>query len=135
MFNKISSLILSVLLLLVLSGNANNLPVLVVSFLALVLGSVYFNYRRFKLAWSHLLLPVLFLIGVFSIYSILSSQMLKIIFTLISVLSFYFLEKHLGKESHFLQNIYLFSAFSIFTGMFAAQFYFNLNHWFLALLG
>ncbi|OGE81218.1 MAG: hypothetical protein A3E98_02080 [Candidatus Doudnabacteria bacterium RIFCSPHIGHO2_12_FULL_48_11] len=130
MFERISPIVLAGLFLLAVLGSGRDLPLLaglvvVVAFIATVV-----NYRRFGLYWSHLLLPVLYLLGVGGVYATVSDIAVKSIFLGGSVIGFYFLERQLGKESHLLQNLYLVSAFLIYLAIFAMRFYFaSLSIW------
>ena len=79
------------------------------------------------MSWPHLLLPVLYLAGFGIIFSIISGPLLKILFLVLGSVLFYWLEINIGRESHLLQNLFLLSAFALYVGVFAFQFYFNLN--------
>jgi len=127
MFNKLSSLILSVLLFLVFLGSVANLSVVGISILLLMISATVINYKRLGFSWPHLLLPCLYLLGIGGIFVIIPSVSIRLLFLVASVLVFFLLEANLGKESHLLQNIYLFSVFAIYLGIFALQFYFHLN--------
>ncbi|MGE5297620.1 MAG: hypothetical protein ACM3KM_00455 [Acidobacteriaceae bacterium] len=127
MFNKISSLVLAGLLFAVLTGSKNHISLLALSLGVLVLATFVVNIKRIGLSWPHLLLPVLFLLGCGLIYMIIDSPTLRLLFLLASSVSFYLLESKLGKESHLLQNFYLFSVLSIFVGIFALDFYLDLS--------
>ncbi len=137
MFNKISPIILGILLFLVLAGSERNLGVFLTSLLIVILVTLYVNYRRFGLNWSHLLLPVFFLLGIGMVGVVMPSTATKIVFTASAVISFVLLEMYLGHESHLLQNLYLLSVFMIYLGLFAARFYFvDVSFWWiLATLG
>lgn len=122
---------------LVLAGSDRNIWVFLASQLVLILVTIYVNYRRFGLYWSHLLLPIFFLLGVVMVGAIMPSTITKIVFTAFAVVGFMSLELHLGHESHLLQNLYLLSIFMIYLGLFAGRFYFvDVSFWWiLALLG
>lgn len=137
MFNKISPIILGILLFLVLVGSDRNIWAFLASLLILILVALYVNYRRFGVNWSHLLLPLFFLMGIGMVGAIMPSTATKIVFTASAVISFVSLELHLGRESHLLQNLYLLSVFMIYLGLFAARFYFvDVSFWWiLAILG
>ena|SRR3989338_1760305 len=134
MFSKISSLVLAILLFLVLLGSTSNLYVFGVSLGVLIIATFIVNLRRLGWNMSYLLFPVFFLIGVGGMFSIITSPTLRLIFLIVSCILFLMVELQLGKESHFLQNIYLLSAFAIFISIFALQFYFSLGIYLLALL-
>ena len=99
------------------------------SVVVLIFASLAINYKRLNFTWPHLMLPVIYLLAVGSVYTIISDSTIRTIFLVIASMSFYVLEVKLGKESHFLQNIYLLSVFGIFLALFALQFYFNLPVW------
>ncbi|MGE5392328.1 MAG: hypothetical protein ACM3NH_01105 [Candidatus Saccharibacteria bacterium] len=126
MFNRLSSLILAILLFAILAGSANNFYVFAVSLAILLVASFSINLKRVGLSWPHLLLPVFFLLGIGGVFVIITTSAERNIFLLAASVVFYLLESNLGKESHLLQNIYLFSVFSLFLGLFSAQFYFHL---------
>lgn len=130
MFNSIAPLILSILLLVALLGSASNLFVLGISTTLLIVFTTFINYKRLGFYWSHLLLPIFFLIGLSVTYAIIPSPTMRIIFLILAATSFYFLERQLGKESHYLQNIFLVTVFLVYVGLFAAAFYFvSLSFW------
>ena len=133
MFNRISTLILSILLFMVLLGSAASLQVLVLALSILILGVLAVNYKRVGLIWPHLLLPTFYLLGVGSIFSVISSPTWRLVFLIAACLVFYVMEMELGRESHFLQNVFLFSVLAIFIGLFAIQFYFHLYFLWLVL--
>lgn len=126
MFNRLSSLILAILLFTVLAGSANNFYVFAASLAILLVATFSINVKRVGLSWPHLLLPVFFLLGIGGIFVVVTTSASRIAFLLAASVVFYLLESNLGKESHLLQNIYLFSVFAIFLGIFSAQFYFHL---------
>ena len=134
MFNKISSLILSVLFFFVLLGSAADFYVFVASVLIFAAATFAVNIKKTGWSWSHLLLPGLFILGVACIFVVITSPTLRIIFLLVSSLMFYILENQLGRESHFLQNIYLFSVFAILVGVYAFHFYFHFAFYWLVLM-
>jgi hypothetical protein len=132
MFNRISSVVLTILLFLIswwaTNGlNPASLTVFAVSLAVFIVSTLVVNWKRLGTSWPHLLLPCLYLIGVGSIFVVLTSPSWRLIFLILACLVFYALEMQLGHESHFLQNVYLFSVFAIFVGLFALQFYFHLN--------
>src|SRR5262249_14596300 len=81
---------------------------------------------RLNFSWPHLMLPVLYLVGVGIVYAAISGYTLRLTFLLVAAVTFYFLETKLGKESHFLQNIFLLSVFSWYVGLYGIHFYFKL---------
>jgi len=135
MFNRVSSLILSLLLFMVFYGSTSSLYVFAAGLVLFAAATFAINVKRVGISWSHLLLPVFYLLGVGSIFAVIGNHNLRLIFLLASAIVFYFVELHLGRESHFLQNVYLFSAFAIFTGLYSLQFYFpKMSVMFLVLL-
>ena len=120
------------MLLLLLLGSAANFYVVLVSMAILIVATFIINYKRLGLAWPHLLLPTFYLIGTTVVFLILPSPLLRLVYLVFTSLVFYLLEANLGKESHLLQNIYLGSAFMVFLGLFAFQFYFHLSSLILA---
>ncbi len=131
MFSKISSITLAVLLFLMLLGSQSHLYILVSSTVVLVFATFAINFKRLNFTWPHLLLPTFYLSAVSSVFAIIPSPTIRISFLIGASILFYFLEIKLGRESHFLQNIYLVSAFALFLGMFSLEFYFNLRIWYL----
>jgi hypothetical protein len=135
MFNRISSLILAILLFLLLLGSAANFYVVLVSTAILVIATLVLNYKRLGFSWPQLLLPCFYLVGVGAVFMILPSPALRLAYLLSTSFLFYLLELNLGKESHLLQNIYLSSVFMLYLGIYAFQFYFHLgNFWLVALM-
>ncbi len=115
-------------------GTHTNFYVLFGATIVLVLATLILNFRRLNFTWPHLLLPTLYLGGVLSAFVVITSPTPRLIFLIFSGIVFYFLEMRLGRESHLLQNIYLASLFGWYLGLFAIQFYFNLNGVYLALV-
>lgn len=134
MFNRISSFTLAILLFAVLAGSNRSMPVLIASLVILIAATFAINLRRIGLSWPHLLLPVLYLLGAGCLYMVITRPTLSVIFLVVICILFFFLEQNLGKESHFLQNIYLLSAFAIFVGIFALKHYFSLDTIWLLLI-
>ncbi len=134
MFTKISSLILAILVFLMFFGSAANLYVFAASLAVLIFASLAVNFKRLNFTWPHLMLPLIYLVAAGSAFLVVDemldgNRIYRIIFLLIIAAIFYLLEIKLGKESHFLQNVYLLSVFAIFLAMFAFQFYFVINIW------
>ena len=129
MFTRISSITLAILLFLVLLGSQSNLYIYAASLIVLIFGAFAINFKRLNFTWPHLLLPTIYLLGVGSVVAVISSSTFRLVFLILACILFYALEMRLGKESHFLQNIYLLSVFAIYLGVFALQFYFNLKVW------
>ncbi|OGF01986.1 MAG: hypothetical protein A3I07_02140 [Candidatus Doudnabacteria bacterium RIFCSPLOWO2_02_FULL_42_9] len=77
------------------------------------------------------MLPVIYLMATGSIFVIINSLTIRILFLICISVIFYLLELKLGKESHFLQNVYLLSVFAIFLSMFAFEFYFDVKVWYI----
>jgi hypothetical protein len=139
MFNRISSATLTFILILIawMSTNGINpasLTVFVIAWVLFIICTFIFNWRKLGFSWPHLLLPIFYLVGIGSVFVVLPTQTLRILFLIPASLVFYFLETQLGHESHFLQNLYLFSVFAVFIGLNAVQFYFRINTLFMSLL-
>lgn len=135
MFTRISSLALAILLAVLLwAGIKNSEPnfyLLAVSIVVLIFASFAVNFKRLNFTWPHLLLPTIYLLAVGSVFAILPVRREQIVFLVFAAVVFYFLEIRIGRESHFLQNVYLLSSFAIFLGLFALEFYFNPKLWWL----
>lgn len=129
MFTRISSITLAVLLFFVLLGSQGNPYIFATSIVVLIFATFAINFKRLHFTWPHLLLPTIYLIGISSIFAVITSPTLRVVFLIIACILFYILEMKLGRESHFLQNMYLMSAFALYLGLFAVQFYFNLPAW------
>ncbi len=134
MFTRISSITLAILLFLVLLGSRANFYVLGVSVVILIFATLAINFKRLNFTWPHLLLPSIYLLGVASMFAIITNPSIRLIFLIAASLTFYFLEMKLGRESHFLQNIYLLSVFALYLTVFAVEFYFNLKIWLIIIL-
>ncbi len=104
------------------------------SVVVLILAALAVNYKRLNFTWPHLILPVIYIVGVASVYAVISSFTFRLFFLLAAALVFYFLEMKLGHESHFLQNIFLLSVFAWYIGLFAIQFYFKLPYIFFVVV-
>ncbi len=126
MFNRISSLTLAILLFLTFFGSRNYHYILLAAVVFMILASLAINYRRLNFTWPHLLLPILYLVGVASVFAVIASFKLQVIFLISASLVLYVLEMKLGHESHFLQNIFLLSVFAWYMGLFALQLYIRL---------
>ncbi|MBI2355846.1 MAG: hypothetical protein HYV13_01395 [Candidatus Doudnabacteria bacterium] len=130
MLHKISPVILSILLVVALLGSSGNLPLMGASIVVLAAVATFINYKRLGFYWSHLLLPIFFLVGAAGTYAVIPSQKPGLIFLILAGISFFYLERTLGKESHYLQNIFLLTVFLIYLGLFASAFYFvNFSFW------
>jgi hypothetical protein len=112
-------------------GSAAHLYVFATSVVVLIFASLAINFKRLNFTWPHLMLPVIFLVASGSVFTIINSSTLRLIFLIGIAITFYFLEVKLGKESHFLQNVYLLSVFALFLSMFAVVFYFNIKVWYM----
>jgi hypothetical protein len=139
MFNRVSSLILTLLLLMIFwwsaqAVNPSSLTVFVVSLGLFIVSTFIVNIRRLGTSWPHLMLPVFYLLGMGSIFMVLTTSAMRLLFLIPAAFVFYMIELELGRESHFLQNVFLFSAFAIFVGLFGLQFYFHLNYIWMTLL-
>jgi len=126
MFTKVSSFALSVLMYVVLYGTQSNLYLLAAGVFGLILATVAINFKRLNFTWPHLLLPVIYIISVASVYSLVTNVFWQETFLVVAALVFFLMEIRLGRESHLLQNIFLLSAFGIFLGLFAVDYYFQL---------
>ncbi|HTL39574.1 MAG TPA: hypothetical protein VL306_02065 [Methylomirabilota bacterium] len=133
MFNRISSLTLAVLLFLTFFGSRNYHYILLAAVVFMILASLAINYKRLNFTWPHLLLPIIYLIGVTCVFAVIANFKVQIVFLGLASLVLYFLEMKLGHESHFLQNIFLFSVFGWYVGLFAVQLYVRLPIFFLIL--
>jgi len=126
-FTRISSFILAVLLFLAMLNAKNNPYIYAASVLVLIFAAFIVNFKRLSFTWPHLLLPTTYILAVSSVFMVITNPTARFVFLLLSSLTFFGLELRLGKESHFLQNIYLISAFGLYLGMFAVRFYFNVS--------
>jgi len=133
MFTRISSLALAILLAIMLWASIKNSDpnfyLLAASIVVMIFASFAINFKRLNFTWPHLLLPAIYLLAVGSVFAILPGRGEQVAFLFFAAVVFYFLEFRIGRESHFLQNIYLLSSFAIFLGLFALEFYFNLKIW------
>lgn len=132
MFNRISSAVLAIVLFMIswwaISGlNPSSLTVFTVALALFCFGTFLVNWRRLGFSWPHLLLPIFYLLGFASIFVTLTNPAWRMAFLVASCLAFYIMQISLGHESHFLQNIYLFSVFAIFVGVESLQFYFHIS--------
>jgi hypothetical protein len=126
MFNRISSLVLGIAMFVVFYGSirsVNDFYVFLVSLALLLLAVTIINIKRLGFSWPHILLPVIYIVGVSSIFVVITGPTLRTVFLAVSSIILYWVELQLGRESHFLQNVYLFSAFAWFLGLFALHFY------------
>jgi hypothetical protein len=131
MFNKISSLVLAIAMFMVFLGSvrsgdipsSNDLYLFLASVAILLVVATIINIKRLGFSWPHVLLPVIYIIGVSSIFVVITGPTLRTVFLVFASAVLYGVEAHLGRESHFLQNVYLFSVFSWFLGLFAVRFY------------
>jgi hypothetical protein len=129
MFNKISSLVLAVAMFMVFLGSVrsvNDFYIFLASLAVLLVVVTIINIKRLGFSWPHILLPVIYIIGVGCIFVVITSPTLRTVFLVAASAVLYGVETHLGRESHFLQNAYLFSVFSWFLGLFAVKFYLHL---------
>jgi hypothetical protein len=129
MFNKISSVILAILLFAVLVGSAgqDRYAVFMASLGILMVATFVLNFIRIGLSWPHLLLPMLYLLGIGSVFMVITGPTIRLLFLIVAAVTFYLLELNLGHESHLLQNVYLISVFALYIGIFAIHYYFSLN--------
>jgi hypothetical protein len=126
MFNRISSLVLAIAMFMVFQGSVrgvNDLYIFLASLVLLLVAVTIINVKRLGFSWSHVLLPIVYIIGVGSIFVVITSPGVRSTFLFFAAAVLYVLESQLGRESHFLQNVYLFSVFAWFLGLFAVIFY------------
>lgn len=126
MFNRISSLTLAIVFFLLLFGSRGHLYLLAGALVVMIFATMAINFKRLNFTWPHLLLPEIYLIGVTGLFSLIPGSTLRIIFLICAAAVFYLLEIKLGRESHFLQNIYLLSVIAWYVSLFGFQFYFHL---------
>lgn len=129
MFNKISSLVLAISMFVVFLASArsvNNFSIFLASLALLIVVVSVINIKRLGLSLPHILLPIIYIVGVGSIFIVITSPSIRSIFLFCASVVLYWVEISLGKESHFLQNVYLFSVFSWFLGLFAVDFYLHI---------
>ncbi len=130
MFNRISSLVLAIAMYMVFWGSVrsvNNFSILLASLALLLFAVTVINIRRLGLSWSHIMLPIIYVIGVGCIFMVIKEHPIRMVFLVFASVALYWIEMHLGRESHFLQNVYLFSVFAWFLGLFAIRFYLDVN--------
>ncbi|MBX4188141.1 MAG: hypothetical protein KW793_03325 [Candidatus Doudnabacteria bacterium] len=130
MFNKISSLVLGLAMFMVFIGSVrsvNDFYIFLTSLIILLVAVTAINIKRIGFTWPHILLPVIYIVGVGSIFVVITSPGVRSIFLFFASLVLYFLELQLGRESHFLQNVYLFSVFAWMLGLFAVVFYLDVD--------
>jgi hypothetical protein len=129
MFNRISSLVLAIAMFMVFMGSVrsnNELYILLISMAILLAAVTAINVKRIGFSWPHLLLPLIYIIGVGCIFIVISVDWFRTAFLVGTSLVLLGLELQLGKESHYLQNVYLFSVFAWFVGLFAIEFTFDI---------
>lgn len=133
MFTQIASVILSLALIFVLPATAPSPWLYMAAVIFLCIVSVVVNIKKVNFSWSHLMLPVIYIMSVSSVFLIITNPALRLPFLILAAINLFFIEFNLGKESHLLQNAFLLSVFGLYAGMFAFHYYFNLNHWWLLL--
>lgn len=129
MFNKISSLVLAIAMFMVFLGSVrsvNDFYIFLASLSVLLVVVTIINIKRLGFSWPHILLPVIYIVGVGSIFVVITSPTIRSVFLFFASVVLYWVEANLGRESHFLQNVYLFSVFSWFLGLFAVDFYLHI---------
>lgn len=134
MNNKISSLILTILFVVIFWGSVSNYFVLMAAVALLIIAVSAVNLKRVSYSWPHLLLPVLFLLAAGGIFAILTSFQLRIWFLLLAGIIFYLMETNLRKEGYLLQTVFLMSSFALYVGLFSLHFYLRLNPGLLTIL-
>ena len=115
-----------------LEGQSNNparFYIVVIIIVVLIFATLAINFKRLNFTWPHLMLPVIYLLAVGSVFVILNSRTIMLLFLLLTSTAFYLLEVRLGRESHFLQNIFLLTVFALYFALLGFQFYFNLRIW------
>jgi hypothetical protein len=130
MFNRISSLVLAIAMFMVLGGSVrtdNDFYIFLASLAVLLVAVTIINIKRLGFSWPHILLPIIYIVGVGCIFIMITDPRLRSVFLFFSSTVLYVLETQLGRESHFLQNVYLFSVFAWFLGLFAVIFYLNIG--------
>ncbi len=138
MFNRISSLILAIAMFMVFLGSVqsvNDFYIFITSLVLLLIGVTIINIKRLGFSWPHILLPVIYVVGAGSIFAVITNPNLRSIFLFFAALILYLMEVQLGRESHFLQNVYLFSVFAWFLGLFAVIFYLDIPTFWAVLAG
>lgn len=129
MFNKISSFVLAIAMFIAFYGSvrsSENFYVFLLSLAVLLAVVSLVNIKRVGFSWSQILLPIIYIVGAGSIFIVIPSEGMRLTFLILASLMMYGVEDQLGRESHFLQNIYLFSVFAWFLGLFAIHFYLDL---------
>lgn len=130
MLNRIYPLVLAVLLFLALFNTTENLGLLIWSLLGVIVLTTAVNLKRIGIYWPHLFLPIGLLVGVGMVYAVIANPSLRLIFLFAATVGFYTLERQLGRESHWLQNLFIISGLLIYIGLFAWNFYFvGLGFW------
>jgi hypothetical protein len=130
MFNRISALVLSLAMFMVFLGSVrsvNDFYIFLSSISVLLIAVTVINIKKLGFSWPHILLPVIYIIAVGCIFVVITNPSHRSVFLFFASAMLYGVESQLGKESHFLQNIYLFSVFSWFLGLFALKFYLDLS--------
>jgi hypothetical protein len=130
MFNRISSLVLAMAMFMVFLGSVrsvNDFYIFLASLAILLAAVTAINVKRVGFSWPHILLPVIFIVGAASIFVVITDPTIRTVFLFFSSMVLYFMEIQLGRESHFLQNAFLFSVFAWFLGLFAVQFYLDIS--------
>jgi len=138
MFNRISSLVLGIAMFMVFMGSArggNEFYIFLFSLAILLVAALAINIKRLGFSWPQLLLPLVYIIGVGCIFVVITSPFLRTIFLGVASIVLFGLELQLGRESHYLQNVYLFSVFAWFLGLFAINFYLDLSTFWTVLAG
>jgi hypothetical protein len=129
MFNRISSLILGIAMIMVFLGSVrggNDFYIFLASLFVLLVAVTAINIKRLGFSWPHVLLPVIYIVGVSCIFVVITNPGIRTGFLLVASFILYGMEMQLGRESHFLQNVYLFSVFAWFLGLFAVDFYLDI---------
>ena len=121
---------LAIAMFMVFTGSVrtdNDFYIFLASLCLVLVAVTIINIKRLGFAWPHVLLPIIYIVGVGSIFIMITDSIFRTIFLLAAAAVLYGLEMQLGRESHFLQNVYLFSVFAWFLGLFAVIFYLDVD--------
>lgn len=105
----------------------NNFSIFLISLALLLVAVTVINVKRLGVSWPHILLPLIYIVGVASIFVLIQNPTIRIGFLTVASLVLYGIETHIGRESHLLQNVYLFSVFAWFLGLFTISFYLDIR--------
>ena len=98
MFNRISSVVLAIAMFMVFVGSVrgvNNFYIFLMSLAILLVAVTIINVKRLGFSWPHILLPLIYIIGVASIFVIIQSEVLRTAFLVgASAILYYTLSLH-----------------------------------------